>query len=144
MRFCPHCNRWNIGAPLRCRYCGRTWGERICPAGHLNPADANFCGECGRAELSGPAGRTPLFIRALSFIKPIGIGLLVLVGIYLFIGLLHLLRMEHLIIGHHYYCHLDQNCHLYRQTLPIVTIGFVFNSSVLLELANRCKISEFI
>jgi len=87
MKFCPHCNRWNIGTPSRCRYCGRTWGERVCSAGHLNPADANFCGECGRAELSEPAGRTPLFIRVLSFIKPLSIGLSVIVGIYLFIGL---------------------------------------------------------
>lgn len=87
MKFCPHCSRWNIGKPSRCRYCGRTWGERICSAGHVNPADANFCGECGRAELSEPAGRTPLFIRSLSLLKPIGIGLLVVVAIYLFVGL---------------------------------------------------------
>jgi len=88
MKFCPHCNRWNIGTPLRCRYCGRTWGERICSAGHLNPPDANFCGECGRAELSEPAGRTPLFIRALLLMKPIAIGMLIVNAIYLLVGLL--------------------------------------------------------
>jgi len=88
MKFCPYCNRWNLGSPQRCRYCGRTWGERFCSAGHLNPPDANFCGECGRAELSEPAGRTPLFIRALSLMKPIAIGMLVVIAIYLLIGLL--------------------------------------------------------
>jgi hypothetical protein len=88
MKFCPHCNRWNLGTPQRCRYCGRTWGERICSAGHPNPADANFCGECGRAELSEPAGRTPFFIRAFSLIKPIGVGLIIITAISLFVGLL--------------------------------------------------------
>jgi len=86
MKFCPHCNRWNIGTPSRCRYCGTTWGERICSAGHVNPPDANFCGECGRAELSEPAGRTPIFIRAFSLIRPIGIGALIFVAISLLIG----------------------------------------------------------
>ncbi len=88
MKFCPHCSRWNIGTPARCRYCGRTWGERICSAGHVNPADANFCGECGRAELSEPAGRTPLLIRTFSLIKPISVGLLILVGIVILVSAL--------------------------------------------------------
>jgi len=87
MNFCPHCNRWNIGSPLRCRYCGRTWRVRICSAGHVNPADANFCGECGRAELSEPSGRIPVFVRAFSLMKPVGLGLLVFVSITILIGL---------------------------------------------------------
>lgn len=65
MKFCPHCHRWNPGQPQRCRYCARTWGVRVCSAGHINPADARFCGECGRPGLSDPAGQEPMLLRFL-------------------------------------------------------------------------------
>ena len=55
MRFCPECRRINEGFPERCRFCGSTWGVRICRRGHLNPPDAAFCGECGSADLSRTA-----------------------------------------------------------------------------------------
>jgi hypothetical protein len=42
---------------------------KLCPAGHVNPIDANFCGECGRANLSEPAGGTPLPTWILKSLK---------------------------------------------------------------------------
>ncbi len=78
MKFCPHCHRWNPGQPQRCRYCGRTWAVRICTAGHINPADAQFCGECGRPNMSEPAGPMPLILRLFTIVKVITIVFLVL------------------------------------------------------------------
>jgi hypothetical protein len=63
MKYCPHCRRWNRGAPVYCNYCGRTWAHRLCPRGHENPADAQFCNQCGRPNLTQVAGTEPLVAR---------------------------------------------------------------------------------
>ena len=62
MRFCPHCHRLNPGRPVICHYCGRTWQVRLCPRGHENPPDSQFCGICGSADLSETAGPVPFWI----------------------------------------------------------------------------------
>ena len=62
MRFCPHCRRLNPGRPVICHYCGRTWHVRLCPRGHENPPDSQFCGICGSADLSETAGPVPFWI----------------------------------------------------------------------------------
>ena len=59
MRCCPHCHRLNPGRPAICYYCGRTWYVRLCPRHHENPANAQFCGQCGSADLTETAGRRP-------------------------------------------------------------------------------------
>jgi len=56
MRYCPYCQRINVGRPQICNYCGRTWHLKLCPRGHENPLDVQFCGECGSTDLSEPAG----------------------------------------------------------------------------------------
>ncbi len=71
MKYCPHCQQWNHGRPMRCRYCGRTWNVRLCPSGHLNPRNANFCGECGSGNLSDPTEGQSLFVRIICLIKNI-------------------------------------------------------------------------
>jgi hypothetical protein len=45
-----------------CHYCGRTWHVRLCPRGHENPPDAQFCGICGSADLTDTAGPIPFWI----------------------------------------------------------------------------------
>lgn len=55
MRWCPSCRRISPGQPERCHYCGRTWNLRLCPSGHENPPDSQYCGLCGSARLSEPA-----------------------------------------------------------------------------------------
>ena len=62
MRYCPHCRRLNSGRPQLCHYCGRTWHVRLCPRGHENPPDAQYCGTCGSADLTETAGPVPLWI----------------------------------------------------------------------------------
>ena len=62
MRFCPHCHRLNPGRPMICHYCGRTWHVRLCPRGHQNPPDSQFCGICGSADLTETAGPVPFWI----------------------------------------------------------------------------------
>ncbi len=59
MRYCPHCHRLNPGRPAICHYCGRTWYVRLCPRHHENPTNAQFCGQCGSADLTETAGRKP-------------------------------------------------------------------------------------
>lgn len=62
MRYCPYCQRLNPGRPQICYYCGRTWHVRLCPRGHENVVDAQYCGTCGSADLTETAGRFPLWI----------------------------------------------------------------------------------
>lgn len=71
MRYCPHCRRLNPGYPVICHYCGCTWHVRLCPRGHENPPNAQFCGTCGSTDLSETAGSIPqitYFIKILIFI----------------------------------------------------------------------------
>ena len=62
MRYCPYCHRLNAGRPRLCFYCGRTWHVRLCPRGHENPPDAQFCGSCGSADLTETAGPVPWWL----------------------------------------------------------------------------------
>ena len=50
MRWCHHCQNYNGGWPLRCRYCAAGLEGRLCPRNHVNPPDARlaFCGDCGQ------------------------------------------------------------------------------------------------
>lgn len=56
MRYCPYCRRISAGRPQICNYCGRTWYIRLCPRGHENPPDAQFCSSCGSTDLTETAG----------------------------------------------------------------------------------------
>jgi hypothetical protein len=75
MRYCPHCQRFNPGRPQFCHYCARTWQIRICNRGHENPANVQFCGTCGSADLTETAGPRSW------------IAILLLAGLWLLIGL---------------------------------------------------------
>jgi len=65
MRYCPHCHRWNLGWPPLCYYCAHSWQVRLCPRGHENPYDAQYCGTCGSADLTDSAGPMPWWIRLI-------------------------------------------------------------------------------
>ena len=65
MRYCPHCHRLNPGRPIICHFCGRTWYVRLCPRHHINPASAQYCGECGSMDLTETAGPRPWGIYSL-------------------------------------------------------------------------------
>ena len=84
MRFCPYCRRWNRGKPVLCNYCGRSWYVRLCPRGHENPADAEFCGNCGSADLTDTAGLYPWWLRVpgvLAGLVPVTLFVLSIIGI---------------------------------------------------------------
>lgn len=55
MRRCTSCFRFHPGHPTFCSYCGRSFDVRICSRGHHNPRGAQYCAECGSADLSTPA-----------------------------------------------------------------------------------------
>lgn len=55
MRRCTNCFRFHPGTPTFCSYCGRSFHVRICPRGHLNHRDVQYCADCGSADLSTPA-----------------------------------------------------------------------------------------
>jgi len=50
MKFCRNCRKFNVGEPMRCRYCRAGLVGRLCPRNHVNPVDSHvaFCGECGQ------------------------------------------------------------------------------------------------
>src|SRR5437773_316303 len=73
MRYCSNCKRINTDHPPFCRYCGRSWYVRLCPRGHPNPRDANFCGDCGNTDLTETTGSIPFWLRAVAWI---GVGLI--------------------------------------------------------------------
>jgi hypothetical protein len=55
MRRCSHCFHYSRGRPSYCPYCGRTYNVRLCPRGHANARNAQFCADCGSDDLSTPA-----------------------------------------------------------------------------------------
>ena len=65
MRRCTACFRFQTGRPTYCSYCGRSFDVRICSRGHRNPRGAQFCAECGSADLSTPTPRAS-FLHRLS------------------------------------------------------------------------------
>jgi hypothetical protein len=65
MRYCPYCHRFNPGRPEICHFCRRTWWVRLCPRGHDNPYNAQYCGTCGSTDLTETAGRAPWLILTL-------------------------------------------------------------------------------
>jgi hypothetical protein len=66
MRRCTACSEFNPGRPAFCGNCGRSFDARLCPRGHRNHRAAQFCGECGSADLSTPAPPASLLARASS------------------------------------------------------------------------------
>jgi len=77
MRYCPNCQRINVGHPPICNYCGRTWYVRLCPSRHENPYNAQYCSTCGSTDLSETVGvkpwwsllcRVPVWIIAILFV----------------------------------------------------------------------------
>ncbi len=63
MRRCTSCFRFYPGNPIFCSYCGRSFDVRICSRGHRNPRGAQFCTECGSADLSTPTPPASLLHR---------------------------------------------------------------------------------
>lgn len=81
MRYCPYCHHWNVGRLQLCNYCGRSWHVRLCPRGHANPYDAQYCGVCGSADLTDTAGPRPLWIWLVRVgVVLVFVALLVLLG----------------------------------------------------------------
>jgi hypothetical protein len=86
MRYCPFCHRWNLGRPQLCYYCGHSWYIRLCPRGHENPYDAQFCGVCGSADLTDTAGPRPWWSLLA---KGVFLGLLILLALSMSYGIFH-------------------------------------------------------
>jgi hypothetical protein len=61
MRFCLTCHSFSADG-LFCTQCGRSFGGRLCNSKkrHLNPPDAQFCGECGNSDLVEAASSVPM------------------------------------------------------------------------------------
>ena len=62
MRYCLKCRHLSGNGPL-CTHCGRSFGGRLCnhkKGRHLNPPDANFCGQCGSTQLTEATSSLPL------------------------------------------------------------------------------------
>lgn len=57
MKRCTSCFRYAAGQPSYCSYCGRTYSVRLCPRGHSNPRNVQFCSQCGSDDLSTAAAR---------------------------------------------------------------------------------------
>lgn len=104
MRYCANCKRLNMGEPVFCQYCGRSFNVRICRScGHMNPTDALACRKCGRTNLSEPSGDhsiLPLIkflikiicwplaiLLALQFIKAILMNLQAVAPLVIMVGL---------------------------------------------------------
>lgn len=61
MRYCLGCRHLSADGPL-CTSCGRSFGGRLCghkKQRHLNPPDANVCGQCGNTSLTDAASYLP-------------------------------------------------------------------------------------
>ena len=78
MRYCPYCRRINEGNPQICHFCGRTWYIKLCPRGHENPFNAQYCGTCGSADLSDTAGSRSVILVVIKLIISATIGFFLL------------------------------------------------------------------
>ena len=63
MKICLTCRRASPARATCCTGCGRMLGARMCPEGHLNPVEAQFCQHCGSEELT--SGTLCLSLAAL-------------------------------------------------------------------------------
>lgn len=57
---CNYCKECSPETNPFCSYCGRSFGVRLCPRLHPNPARATYCGTCGSRDLSLPHPPRPL------------------------------------------------------------------------------------
>jgi len=94
MRYCPNCQRINVGRPPICNYCGRTWFVKLCPRGHENPSNVLYCSTCGSTDLSETAGEKPWWIISS---RPVFWVILILIAIS--IGSNVEINLPELIIG---------------------------------------------
>lgn len=79
MRRCTSCFRFLPGTPTFCSFCGRSFDVRICARGHHNPRGAQFCAECGSADLSTPAPPASFLHRLSGAVLYLFSGLVVLI-----------------------------------------------------------------
>lgn len=77
MRYCLACKGFSADGPL-CTQCGRSFGGRLCNSKkrHLNPPDAQFCGQCGTADLAEAASFVPLGCSVRMLVWGLVLGLL--------------------------------------------------------------------
>ncbi len=80
MRYCGHCCHWNIGWPIRCRFCARGLEGRLCARHHPNPRDPRlvFCGECG--ELLEPTAHAKFRLLPCLVAGLLGLGTIAIAG----------------------------------------------------------------
>jgi len=88
LKFCFHCGRDTIGAPLFCNFCGRSYDVKLCPKLHANPRGTRVCSKCGSAELSTPQPRIPAWAIFLQFVFTVIGRLILLLGLIGWIVLL--------------------------------------------------------
>ena len=98
MKYCNHCQHLSAGEPLFCPFCNHTFDVKLCPHRHVNERSAQFCQECGSADLSTPAPERSLVSKTLILILPkLGALLLLLFSLYVFFGILEaILRSQQL------------------------------------------------
>jgi len=90
MRRCTACFRFHPGNPTFCSRCGRSFDFRICPRGHINPREAQYCSECGTADLSTPAPPASFLYRLTGLVLYVLSGVTIgVVVIALVLGLLY-------------------------------------------------------
>lgn len=90
MRRCTQCFRFHPGSPTFCSYCGRSFDVRICVRGHRNPRQAEYCSECGSADLSTAAPPASFLYRLSGLVLYILSGVVIgVVVIALVLGLLY-------------------------------------------------------
>lgn len=90
MRRCTSCFRFHPGNPTFCSRCGRSFDHRICHRGHINPREAQYCAECGSADLSTPASPASFLYRLTGLVLYIFSGAVIgIVVITLVVGLLY-------------------------------------------------------
>ncbi|BDI31463.1 hypothetical protein CCAX7_35140 [Capsulimonas corticalis] len=60
MRLCLTCRYVSPEGAVHCGHCGRTFGARLCPSRHPSPPDAEYCVQCGKANVTDATRCLPL------------------------------------------------------------------------------------
>jgi|SRR6185437_9960332 len=98
MKYCTNCQNLSAGEPLFCPHCNHTFDGKLCPHRHVNDRSAQFCRECGSADLSTPAPDRSFLVKAFILILPkAGALFLLLFSVYVFFGVIDaILRSQQL------------------------------------------------
>jgi hypothetical protein len=118
MKRCTNCFRYALGDPTFCNHCGRSFDVKICSRGHHNARGAQFCSDCGSADMSTPAPPAGFLFRLSDWtLRSVVVLTVAIVALSAVLGILYTV---------------DWDAITPRLTLLVLMLGFLYWTTTLL------------